>query len=101
NTDIFEQAEILSLGAPAEYGGVQGAVFNLVTREGPNQYQGGAGYYYQGDGLTGRNTTPEQDNDLPFHRVKYDDVSAQMGGPLEKDGVRFVARHRHIECSAH
>jgi outer membrane receptor protein involved in Fe transport len=97
NTDIFEQAEILSLGAPAEYGGVQGAVFNLVTRQGTNNYHGSAAYYYQGDGLTGRNTTPEQDNDLPFHRVKYNDVSTQFGGPLKKDRFWFFGAYRFLE----
>ena len=97
NTDIFEQAEVLSLGAPAEYGGVQGAVFNLVTRQGTNQFHGSAGYYYQADGLTGRNTTPEQDNNLPFHRVKYDDVSTQLGGPITKDRIWLFGAYRFLE----
>jgi carboxypeptidase family protein/TonB-dependent receptor-like protein len=97
NTDIFEQAEILSLGAPAEYGGVQGAVFNLVTRQGTNKYHGSAAYYFQGNGLTGRNTTPDQDNDLPFHRVKYHDVSTQLGGPIKKDRVWFFGAYRFVE----
>ena len=32
NTDAIEEIEVLSLGAPAEYGNLQGAVFNVVTR---------------------------------------------------------------------
>jgi outer membrane receptor for ferrienterochelin and colicin len=37
NTDAVEQVEVLQLGASAEYGNVQGAVFNIVTRQGGNR----------------------------------------------------------------
>ena len=40
NTDAIEEVEVLSLGAPAEYGNVAGAVFNIVTRQGSNQFHG-------------------------------------------------------------
>ena len=36
NTDAIEEVEVLQLGASAEYGNVQGAVFNIVTRQGGN-----------------------------------------------------------------
>ena len=44
NTDMFEQVEVLSLGAPAEYGNVQGAVFNMVTRQGTNLFHGSGAF---------------------------------------------------------
>ena len=47
---------MLQLGASAEYGNVQGAVFNIVTRQGGNLFHGDANVYFQNDGLTGRNT---------------------------------------------
>ncbi len=47
NTDAIEEIEVLSLGAPAEYGNLQGAVFNVVTRQGSNTYHGDANFYYQ------------------------------------------------------
>ena len=34
STDAVEEVEVLQLGASAEYGNVQGAVFNVVTRDG-------------------------------------------------------------------
>ena len=52
NTDAIEEIEVLSLGAPAEYGGLQGAVFNVVTRQGSNAFHGDANFYYQSQGLT-------------------------------------------------
>src|SRR6185369_1103940 len=47
NTDAIEEIEVLSLGAPAEYGNLQGAVFNVVTRQGSNDFHGDLNYYYQ------------------------------------------------------
>jgi hypothetical protein len=40
STDAVEEVEVLQLGASAEYGNVQGAVFNVVTRMGSNQFHG-------------------------------------------------------------
>ena len=40
NTDAIEEVQVLSLGANAEYGNVAGAVFNIVTRQGSNQFHG-------------------------------------------------------------
>ena len=57
NTDAVEEVEVLQLGASAEYGNVQGAVFNIVTRQGGNVLHGDANVYFQHDNLTARNTT--------------------------------------------
>ena len=46
NTDAIEEIEILSLGASAEYGNVQGAVFNVVTRQGANKFSGDGNVYF-------------------------------------------------------
>ncbi len=54
NMDAIEEVEILSLGAPAEYGNLTGAVYNIVTRQGTNDFHGDVGFYWQSDGLTSR-----------------------------------------------
>ena len=56
NTDAIEEVQVLSLGANAEYGNVAGAVFNIVTRQGSNQFHGDSNFYYQNQSLTGSNT---------------------------------------------
>ncbi|HEY7162319.1 MAG TPA: carboxypeptidase regulatory-like domain-containing protein, partial [Acidobacteriota bacterium] len=38
NTDIIEEIEVLDIGAPAEYGNYQGAVVNVVTKSGGNEF---------------------------------------------------------------
>ena len=40
NTDIVAAMELVGVGAPAEYGNMQGAVFNIVTKSGGNAMKG-------------------------------------------------------------
>ena len=89
NTDAIEEVQSLSLGASAEYGNVAGAVFNIVTRQGSNQFRGDTNIYYQNSGLTGRNTTDAQDGGQPYNRARFVDSTTQLGGPVVKDKLWF------------
>ena len=91
NVDSIDEVEVVTLGAPAEYGNVQGAVFNVVTRLGTNQFHGDANFYFQDQALTGSNTTDEEDGGFPYHRDKYHDLTLQLGGPVLKDRLWFFA----------
>ncbi len=95
NTDAVEEIEVLSLGAPAEYGGLMGAVFNVVTRQGSNTFHGDANFYFQNQGLTSRNTTDAQDDGLPYHRDKYNDATFQLSGPAIKDKLWFFGSYQY------
>jgi outer membrane receptor protein involved in Fe transport len=95
NTDAIEEIEILSLGAPAEYGSLQGAVFNVVTRQGSNEFHGDANLYFQTQDLTGRNTTDEEDGGLPFNRDRFNDLTFQLGGPIIKDRLWFFGSYQY------
>ncbi|OLB61247.1 MAG: hypothetical protein AUI11_10505, partial [Acidobacteria bacterium 13_2_20CM_2_66_4] len=89
NTDAVETVEVLQLGASAEYGNVQGAVFNIVTRMGGNVFHGDANFYFQNDALTGRNTTEAVDKGFPYHRDKWRDATIQATGPFMLDKFWF------------
>ena len=98
NADAIQEIEVLQLGAPAEYGNVIGAVFNVVTRQGSNAFHGDATYYGQGQSLTSRNTTAAQECQgvsdcpaagLPYHRDRWRDWTAQMTGPFIRDKFWF------------
>ena len=89
NTDAIEEIEILSLGASAEYGNVQGAVFNVVTRQGSNKFSGDGNFYVQHQKITGRNTTDTQDSKQPYNRARFADTTWQLGGPVVKDKFWF------------
>jgi hypothetical protein len=95
NTDVIEEIEVLSLGATAEYGQLQGAVFNVVTKQGGNEFDGNVAFYYQNNALTGRNTTDEQDDGLPYYRAKYNDLTLNVGGPVLKDKFWFFGSYQY------
>jgi outer membrane receptor protein involved in Fe transport len=95
NTDAIEEIEVLALGAPAEYGNVTGAVFNVVTRQGTNTFHGDANFYLQTDGLSGRNTTDAEDFGFPFHREHFRDATFQLSGPILKDRLWFFASYQY------
>lgn len=98
NADAVQEIEVLQLGASAEYGNVMGAVFNVVTRQGGNQFHGDGTYYGQSQSLTSRNTTVAQEcagvspcpsAGLPYHRDQWRDTTWQLTGPFIKDKFWF------------
>ena len=89
NTDAVEEVEVLQLGASAEYGNVQGAVFNIVTRQGANTLHGDVNYYFQHNNLTARNTTDAFDGGRPYNLAEHRDASVQVSGPFIKDKFWF------------
>jgi hypothetical protein len=108
NVDAIEEVEVLSLGAPAEYGNLTGAVYNIVTRQGTNEFHGDVNFFWQGDGLTSNNTDGITNPDgtffnecsdgigrCPFKRDSYTDFTAQLGGPLIKDKLWFFASYQN------
>ena len=114
NTDAIEEIQVLSLGAPAEYGNVQGAVFNVVTRQGSNVFHGDANFYYQSNGLTGDNTNKtlsdgtfadacptdaDPNARCPFHRNAFQDMTVQLSGPVVKDKLWFFVSYQHQKDS--
>ena len=86
---------MLQLGASAEYGNVQGAVFNVVTRQGSNAFHGDANVYFMNQSLTGRNTTDAQDSGKPYHRDQFVDTTLQVGGPVKKDKLWFFGSFQY------
>ena len=104
NTDAIEEIEVLSLGAPAEYGNVQGAVFNVVTKQGSNSFHGDINYYNQNDAFTSRNTTADEEcagdetclarGGFPYHRDKFHDLTVQLSGPIVKDKLWFFGSYQ-------
>jgi len=106
NPDAVDEVEVLSLGAPAEYGNLMGAVYNVVTKQGTNQFHGDAGYFFQSDDLTSDNTKGVTFNgkavdacgDDPtkhcrWTRGDYYEVSATLGGPIVKDKLWFFSSY--------
>ncbi len=86
NAAIIEEVQVLGLGAPAEYGSMSGAAFNVVTKSGSNKFSGSIDWYHQNDGLTEENA---EIDGIPFHRDEFDDITGTLGGPFARDKVWF------------
>jgi hypothetical protein len=82
NYNIIDQVELAGLGAPAEYGGFTGVVFNSTTKSGSNDVHGVADAYYTQDALTWDNGAPAGINSTVR---KYINATANVGGPFIKD----------------
>jgi len=109
NPDAIEEVEVLALGAPAEYGNVMGAVYNIVTKQGTNRFHGDASYFVQSNGMTSNNTkditlpngdfadacSDDPTARCPWTRGDYFEVSGQLGGPIVRDRLWFFASYGH------
>ena len=73
--DFIQEVQIQSVGASVEYGNVQGAVVNVISKSGGNRFQYGAAYYLQNGALTSQ----------PVLR-SYDAVK-QLSSGYERAGV--------------
>lgn len=56
SVDTVEEISVQTGGLSAEYGQVQGAVIDVVSKSGGNEFHGAANFYYKGEGFQSNNT---------------------------------------------
>jgi outer membrane receptor protein involved in Fe transport len=91
NPDTIAEVQVLGVGAPAEFGNMLGAAFNVVTKSGGNEVHGSINTFWQTDSLTDTNLALEDSEFPSFHRDKYHDITGTLGGPIKKDKAWFFA----------
>jgi len=86
--DAVAEVNVISNFQP-EFGRNAGAVVNIVSKSGTDQWHGTAGEYFRNDGLDARNyfNIASQPKAL-FHNNQY---GASLGGPLKRDKTFFFA----------
>jgi hypothetical protein len=91
----LDTAQVVSLGANAQYGEYTGAAFNAVTRSGSNAWSGLVNAWLTRNGWTGNNRGTLDSNTAllfePREVLRHWDVSPQLGGPLRRDRLWFFA----------
>ncbi len=92
NPATIEEIQVLAVGAPAQYGNMSGAAFNVVTKSGTNDFKGSVDLYLQDDGLTDENA--EVDG-IPFRRDQFRNFSVTLGGPLRRDEIWFFGAYEN------
>jgi len=98
-TDVIEEVQIKSSGYAAEYGGSTGAVVNVLTKSGSNQFRGDVGVYYSGDTLNAdprptlrlKPTNSRESEYVTFAEDPFDrwEPGFTLGGPIVKDKAWF------------
>jgi hypothetical protein len=86
NPDIYAEGEVVSIGAPAEYGDFQGAVVNVVTKSGGNDFHGGLNAYVTPSSFVGNNVPGAE---YPYNIGKNWDLGLDLSGRIIKDRIWF------------
>ena len=104
--DFIQEVQIQSVGASVEYGNVQGAVVNIITRSGSNLFLYDASYYAQTSGLTSQPIRADcpscgeaiegQPQQSGFERVRYRDFTTTLGGPVVRDRLWFFSGYQYL-----
>jgi len=92
--DTLAEYKIDNSAFPAEYGRNAGAVVNLATRSGTNEYHGEAFEFFRNNDLDARNffnTSPNPQ--APFKRNEF---GADFGGPIVKSKAFFFLAYEGL-----
>src|SRR5215831_4307173 len=84
NPNFIQEVKVQTSNASAEYGRTAGVAFNVVTRNGTNQFHGSAFETFRNDDLDARNYFSTQKT-----KLRYNDFGYSVGGPIKKDKLFF------------
>jgi len=94
--NIIEEAKVMGIGLPAEYGNFTGVIFNLVTKSGGNTFSGHFEFDFQGYQKDSRFWQANNNAayladfpDLTSPSSKLMDINGHVGGPIVKDKLWF------------
>ena len=85
--DNIEEYQVLSNQFSAEYGGGAGAIINMVTRGGTNNYNGRAYTYFRDDKFNARGHFLPPTAEKPQERTLQSGFG--LGGPIIRDRAHF------------
>ncbi len=86
NSTFVQQVKVQTSNFSAEYGRNSGVAFNVVTKNGTDQFHGGLFEIFRNDAMDSRNFFSVNKTQL-----RYNDFGGSIGGPIKKDKVFFFA----------
>ena len=94
NQETIAEFQVLTTGYKAEFGQASGAIVNVITKSGGNEYHGVGSFFIRDDALDSSNSLDETRTDaLPLRRYDY---SLALGGPIIKDKFFFFGSAERI-----
>jgi hypothetical protein len=85
--DAIAEYQVLATQYAAQFGGGQGAVINMVSRSGSNNFTGRAYAYFRNDAWNSRSPFLEADEPKPAEDTKQ--MGFGIGGPIVQDKAHF------------
>ncbi|MEO6212173.1 MAG: TonB-dependent receptor, partial [Vicinamibacterales bacterium] len=98
--DFIQEVQVQSVGASAEFGSVQGAVINVLTRQGSERLLYDASFYSQTAGLTSQPVLRPLGGpggaQTGYERTRYRDLTTNLGGPVVRNRAWFFIGYQHL-----
>jgi len=94
NQETIAEFQVLTTGYKAEFGQASGAIINVITRSGNNEYHGVGSLFHRNDAFDSSNSLdPTLTNAPALHRY---DFSLAAGGPIVRDKAFFFGSGERI-----
>ncbi len=90
--DAVKEFQVNRNAYSAEYGRAGGAVINVVTKSGTNEFHGTAFEFFRDKGMNA-NDYINVINGRPISNYHYNQFGASLGGPIVKDQLFFFANY--------
>ncbi len=96
--DFIQEVDVQSVGVSAEYGNLQGAVINVITRQGSDHFAYDASYYTQLRDLTSQPVRMADGNGVEsgYERARYRDFTTNLGGPAIRQRLWFFGGYQYL-----
>ena len=97
--DFIQEIQVQAVGASAEFGNVQGAVINVITRQGSERFLFDTSYYAQPRRLTSQPVRLRYDGgrrESGYARARYRDYTANIGGPAIRNRLWFFGGYQYL-----
>jgi len=94
NQETIAEFQVLTAGFRAEFGQASGAVVNVITRSGGNEYHGLASIFLRNNVFDSSNSLDPNEDEAPF--LQRWDYSLALGGPIVRDKVFFFGSGERI-----
>jgi hypothetical protein len=94
NQETIAEFQVLTAGFRAEFGQASGAIVNVITKTGGNDYHGLASLFFRNNTFDSSNSLDPNQDDAPF--LQRWDYSLAAGGPIVKDKWFFFGSAERI-----
>lgn len=96
---FIQEVQVQSIGASVEYGNLQGAVINVVTRSGTNRMAYDGSYHGQPAWLTSQPVRFKcsrcPSGTSGYERALYREMTSNLGGPAIRNRLWFFGGYQH------